>query len=36
MVGAIDEQLCLHRLELMVADGCLVVMTVTVCIEPTH
>jgi hypothetical protein len=33
MVGAIDKQLCLHRVELMVADGRLVVMVDAVCIE---
>jgi hypothetical protein len=31
MVGAIDE-LCLHHVELVVADGHLVVMAVAVCI----
>jgi hypothetical protein len=32
MVGTIDEQLCLQRLELVVADGRLVVMAVAVCV----
>jgi hypothetical protein len=33
MVGTIDEQLCWHRIELVVADGHLVVMVVAVCIK---